>query len=114
MCAVLRLQLTNGTQQNLDGFMIQFNKNAHSLAPVSQVSRHEMRIVGGLRIYDISKTPHRPQCSPSICAEQSMGTRCWNSFCCAGEQCTATLQLASVSRAQKGHIMFYWRPAALA
>ncbi|CAK0783703.1 hypothetical protein CVIRNUC_006902 [Coccomyxa viridis] len=34
---VLRLQLTNGTQQNLDGFMIQFNKNAHSLAPVSQV-----------------------------------------------------------------------------
>ena len=38
MCAVLRLQLANGTQQNLDGFMIQFNKNAHSLAPVSQVS----------------------------------------------------------------------------
>ena len=38
LCAVLRLQLMNGTQQNLDGFMIQFNKNAHSLAPVSQVS----------------------------------------------------------------------------
>ena len=36
-CAVLRLQLSNGTQQNLDGFMIQFNKNAHSIAPVSQV-----------------------------------------------------------------------------
>ena len=36
--AVLRLQLANGTQQNLDGFMIQFNKNAHSLAPVSQVT----------------------------------------------------------------------------
>ncbi len=36
-CAVLRLQLANETQQNLDGFMVQFNKNAHGLAPVSQV-----------------------------------------------------------------------------
>ena len=36
-CAVLRLQLSNGTQQTLDGFMVQFNKNAHSIAPVSQV-----------------------------------------------------------------------------
>ena len=36
-CAVLRLQLSNGTQQNLDGFMIQFNKNSHSIAPISQV-----------------------------------------------------------------------------
>lgn len=36
-CAVLRLQLSNGTQQTLDGFMVQFNKNAHSIGPVSQV-----------------------------------------------------------------------------
>ncbi len=35
--AVMRMQLSNGTQQKLDGFMIQFNKNAHSIAPVSQV-----------------------------------------------------------------------------
>ena len=83
-CAVLRLQLTNGTQQNLDGFMIQFNKNAHSLAPVSQVSHHEMRIVGGLRIYVISKTPHGFQCSPGISAEQS-GELCrWTSLYCGG------------------------------
>ncbi len=33
----MRLQLSNGTQQTLDGFMIQFNKNAHGIAPVSQV-----------------------------------------------------------------------------
>jgi len=36
-CAVFLLQLANSTQQPLDGFMIQFNKNAHGVAPASQV-----------------------------------------------------------------------------
>ena len=35
--AVFLLQLANGTQQSLDGFMLQFNKNAHGVAPTSQV-----------------------------------------------------------------------------
>ncbi|EIE25043.1 Adaptor protein complex beta subunit [Coccomyxa subellipsoidea C-169] len=34
---VFLLQLANGTQQSLDGFMLQFNKNAHGVAPTSQV-----------------------------------------------------------------------------
>ncbi|KAK9908655.1 hypothetical protein WJX75_001085 [Coccomyxa subellipsoidea] len=34
---VFLLQLANGTQQSLDGFMLQFNKNTHGIAPTSQV-----------------------------------------------------------------------------
>lgn len=37
MCAVFLLQLANTTQQSLDGFMVQFNKNSHGVAPASQV-----------------------------------------------------------------------------
>ena len=36
-CAVFLLQLANTTQQSLDGFMVQFNKNSHGVAPASQV-----------------------------------------------------------------------------
>ena len=37
MCrAVYQLAFTNGTQQPLDGFMIQFNKNSFGLAPSTQ------------------------------------------------------------------------------
>ncbi|CAL8461997.1 g1528 [Coccomyxa elongata] len=34
---VFLLQLANTTQQSLDGFMVQFNKNSHGVAPASQV-----------------------------------------------------------------------------
>ena len=44
VCAVFLLQLANGTQQSLDGFMLQFNKNTHGLAPTSQVCSPIVRL----------------------------------------------------------------------